>query len=147
MEYTKKQITEAIAHWQKVLESMNEAEESLTKYLYITKVNDSFKIENLRKAGISGLKKPEDPFQNETLTKKLSRYSTCIPERLEKAYQISIPENYSGDLKSLEKEFFAAIVKGGGKQIGEKELFSISDPDLKVVIDKFLKSHKGFSSI
>ena len=147
MEYTKKQITEAIAHWKKVLESMNEAEESLTKYLYITKVNDSFKIENLRKAGISGLKKPEDPFQNETLTKKLSRYSTCIPKKLEKEYQISIPKEFKGDLEDLEKEFFAAIVKGGGQQIGEKELFSISDPDLKAVISKFLKTHKGFSSI
>ena len=29
MEYTKKQITEAIAHWQKVLESMNGAEQKL----------------------------------------------------------------------------------------------------------------------
>ena len=143
--YTKKQIQESIKHWQKVLENLNEATTS-SKYLYVTKANPSL-ASNARKAGASGLKKLEDPNQFETLENKLARYSTCLPKDFEKAYQISIPPAQIENIGQYEQELFDAIVAGGGKRIGDKELFVIDDAKLDEVMQKFIESHVGFSLV
>ena len=143
--YTKKQIQESIKHWQKVLESLNESEAS-SKYLYVTKANASL-VDGARKAGASGLKKLEDPYQYETLEKKLTRYSTCVPERFEKAYQISIPLDKIEDLKIYEDELFDAIVAAGGTRVEGKELFMIDDQKLDAAIQQFIEAHEGFALV
>lgn len=143
--YTKKQIQESIKHWQKVLESLNESEAS-SKYLYVTKANSSL-TSSARKVGASGLKKLEDPYPHETLKAKLARYSTCLPENFEKAYQISIPLAEVENLRQYEQELFDAIVTGGGTRLGSKELFVIDDAQLDMVIQKFIESHAGFTLV
>ena len=142
IKYTKKQIQESIKHWQKVLEDLDVAE-AHGRYLYVTKANASL-VNGARKAGASGLKKLEDPYWNETLDSKLSRYSTCLPENFEKAYQISIKYVDIRNLRQYEQELFDAIVAGGGKRLGSKELFVIDDARLDKVIQEFVGSHPEF---
>ena len=40
-----------------------------------------------------------------------------------------------------------AIVAGGGKRIGDKELFVIDDAKLDEAMQKFIESHVGFSLV
>lgn len=124
---------------------LNESAVEYGKYLYVTKNNPSFK-RMVRKVGASGLRKKEDPYGAESLTAKLSRYSTCVPYDFEKAYQLYIP--IGSDLRQLEQELFALIVEMGGArwnkgQDGEKELFSVNDSVMAEIVAKFIEDHPG----
>ena len=51
------------------------------------------------------------------------------------------------NISQYEQELFDAIVAGGGKRIGDKELFVIDDAKLDEVMQKFIESHVGFSLV
>lgn len=109
------------------------------KYLYVTKNNPSFNG-MVRKIGATGIIKLEDPYQYETISQKLERYSTCVPIPWETAYQIRFGAVETANIKDLEQEFFA-LVEEAGSRYGKRELFSISDEVMKHVVDEFLASH------
>lgn len=121
------------------VESINEDATAAGKYLYVTKNNPSFNG-MVRKIGATGIIKLEDPYQYETISQKLERYSTCVPIPWETAYQIRFGAVETANIKDLEQEFFA-LVEEAGSRYGKRELFSISDEVMKHVVDEFLASH------
>ena len=144
-QYTKKQITEAIAYWKKQLNedaSSYHYAYTIDPYLYITELNHCF-AEPVRKVGAShgSQVEREDP---ETLEKKLKRYNTCVYEDWAPAYQIILDDEDAKNIFACEKELFNALAatrKGTSSKGKPKELFDADDNEVKIAVNKFMQNH------
>lgn len=147
-QYTKKQITEAIAYWKKQLKKLDESSSgyhyayTVEPYLYVTQLNSCF-AEPVRKVGASHGSKVERE-NPETLEKKLRRYSTSVTEDWQAAYQIILDDEGARNIFACEEELFdmlAASRRGTTQKGKQKELFDADDNEVKAAIDKFMRNH------
>ena len=140
--YTKKQITEAIAYWEKQLKMMNEDANgyhyayTVDPYLYVTTLNSCFATP-VRKVGASH-GSPAERENPETLNKKLKRYNTCVAEDWEPAYQIILDDADGSKIFTCEKELFELLASS---RQGNKELFTADDSAINDAISEFKTRH------
>ena len=141
-QYTKKQITEAIAYWKKQLKMMNEDANgyhyayTVDPSLYVITLNSCFATP-VRKVGASH-GSPTERENPETLNKKLKRYNTCVIEDWKPAYQIILDDADGSKIFTCEKELFELLASS---RQGNKELFTADDSSIDDAISEFKTRH------
>ena len=135
--------------WKVIARVDEDANGKRGKYLYVTCQNKSLNPPAI-KAGISGIKRPEDPYQSEDVYKKLNRYSTTLPQNWQLFAVIDIGNvaNSREQLEKCEKDFFKCIEDEGGERIGSKELFKdIDKACIAKAIEQFVENYGGQNKI
>lgn len=141
--YTKRQICEAIAYWEKILESTDSDSSIIAEkyeiadayfekpgtYLYIAS-NPSF-VNGIVKIGYS---------DGETLKKHLTRYSTAVPSQYMPIAQIFFDDN-DINIKALEKQLMQNFTQYDGN--GGIEFFKSSIANAKAKAKEFAAKYNA----